>query len=728
MRELKLFHTIFFIFFLILVLSTVQAAAASRSAVMLIIDASGSMWGQIEGTAKITIAKKSLSRIIRSFPEDIRAGLIAYGHNRKADCNDVQTLIPLQPIDKTAMIERVQRLNAKGKTPISRAIQQAIEPLKSVEEETTIILVSDGRETCDSDPCAVARVLKESGIKFVLHVVGFDVSEEEREQLQCIADAGGGKYYSARNADQFDFAVSSAAVPEKKEVSKASGEGKVWFEKTPAVFVTGGAFEVHFEAAKTFHENAWLGIIPKGIPHGSERENDRHNFDFEYINKREKGIAVLTAPAREGDYEVRLHDSDDNGREVDFVGFTVKKQPGEIILDRTEYITGETMTFKFKAPEGLSPKAWVGTVPSNIPHGSEETNDKHDVNYVYLEGHSSGVLGIPVPRAPGRYDLRMHDSNQNGNEIAHASFRVEKAIGDIWLDREEYVTGQTITFNFVTPQGLSPKAWVGVVPSVVPHGSEDTNDKHDTAYVYLNGQTEGQLQIPGPPKPGQWDLRLHDTNKSGNEIGYVTFTVAMAQARLSLEKDRYMTGEMIRLQFETSPGLMKKAWIGLVPENVPHGSENTNDQHDISYQYLNGKSTGEMAFVGPSKPGQWSFRLHDTNRNGNEIATVAFEVVPCTGELTLSKEQFKPGEKIEVRFSVAAAVNPKAWVGLFPASAPHGSEDENDAYDMDYEYIGNRTSGVVSFRAPSKPGQYDFRLHDSNRHGNEIATVDFSVE
>lgn len=171
---------------------------------------------------------------------------------------------------------------------------------------------------------AGSRELKEAGITFILHVVGFDVSEQEREQLQCIADAGGGKYYSARNADQFDFAVSSAAAPQKKETSPAGCDGKVWFDKTPAVFVPGGAFDVNFEAAKTFHKNAWLGIIPKEIPHGNEDENDAYDLDYQYIGDRTTGVVSFTAPEKPGRYDFRLHDSNRQGNEIATVVFSVE--------------------------------------------------------------------------------------------------------------------------------------------------------------------------------------------------------------------------------------------------------------------------------------------------------------------------------------------------------------------------------------------------------------------
>ncbi|MCD4744654.1 MAG: VWA domain-containing protein, partial [Desulfobacteraceae bacterium] len=133
---------------------------------MFILDASGSMWGQVEGRAKIEIAKEVLTDLIKGLPDDAVAGLVAYGHRRKGDCNDVEELIALGPLNKQAMIAQVQKLNPKGKTPISRSVRLTAEKIKHLEDETTIILISDGKETCDPDPCGLVKDLKASGIKF----------------------------------------------------------------------------------------------------------------------------------------------------------------------------------------------------------------------------------------------------------------------------------------------------------------------------------------------------------------------------------------------------------------------------------------------------------------------------------------------------------------------------------------------------------------------------------
>jgi len=178
---------------------------------MIIFDASGSMWGKVDGVSKIVIARQALRDLLRDWNPQIPLGLTVYGHRRKGDCNDIQTLIPIGPLDRQRMLRTVEGIQPKGKTPIARSLRVVADQLRGSEDPATIILISDGKESCDADPCAVARELKNSGINFVVHVIGFHVDRATDRQLACIANATGGEYFSARNAAALNRAVTKVA-------------------------------------------------------------------------------------------------------------------------------------------------------------------------------------------------------------------------------------------------------------------------------------------------------------------------------------------------------------------------------------------------------------------------------------------------------------------------------------------------------------------------------------
>lgn len=95
--------------------------------------------------------------------------------------------------------------------------------------------------------------------------------------------------------------------------------------------------------------------------------------------------------------------------------------------------------------------------------------------------------------------------------------------------------------------------------------------------------------------------------------------------RLSLNKTSYRVGETIYVTFQASSGMHRSAWIGILPSNIPHGDESVNDQYDITYQYLEGRTSGSLSFVAP-KAGAWDMRMHDNDSAGHEIGSVSFVV------------------------------------------------------------------------------------------------------
>lgn len=207
-----------FIFTLFANLTHAQDDASVKPSTILVLDASGSMWGQIDGVNKIVIAREVVSDILSDFPADQNLGLVTYGHRQRGECTDIETLVVPAPGTADEIVELVNNLNPRGMTPMTDAVIAAAEAMRYTEQAATVILVSDGIETCNPDPCAAARMMAETGIDFTAHVVGFDVAGEAEAllQMQCIADETGGRFLTADNADELKTALETivAAAPE----------------------------------------------------------------------------------------------------------------------------------------------------------------------------------------------------------------------------------------------------------------------------------------------------------------------------------------------------------------------------------------------------------------------------------------------------------------------------------------------------------------------------------
>ncbi len=179
---------------------------ATINNVELIVDASNSMWGQIQGKSKISIAKEVLEQIITSLPEDMNVGLRLYGHRYSLRdsraCEDTELAVPIGPVNKQEMTDMVRSIKPKGKTPLVYSVLQAAGDFEDI-DKGTIVLISDGIESCGGDIHSIAAQINETGADLSLHIIGFGIKEaEHRGQLESIARSTSGKYLDAKNANE----------------------------------------------------------------------------------------------------------------------------------------------------------------------------------------------------------------------------------------------------------------------------------------------------------------------------------------------------------------------------------------------------------------------------------------------------------------------------------------------------------------------------------------------
>ena len=598
-------------------------AASPRANIVFILDGSGSMWGQIEGKAKIDIAKEVLTGLIKDLPAGVDVGLVVYGHRSKGDCNDVEELAPLGAPDKAALIEKVNAISPKGMTPITLSVRMTVEKLKALEQETTVLLVSDGEETCKGDPCALVKELKASGIKFVMHVIGFDVSAKEKAQLECLAKAGGGRYFAAANAKEFQLA--SQKVTES--VTVGAGPGKLVLPKK--VFLPFEKVVVAFTAQPDYAEHAWVGLLPSAVPH-TEADADANDTAYEYIKKRTSGQMEFKAPREQGSYDFRMFNGDTNGKETAAVTFEVKGSLGAglLKLDKEVFGPGESFNVQFTAGERFAHNAWVALFKSDVPHGKSGPSDASDIAYQYISGKTSGSMSFRAPYEVGSYDLRMFDTaDANGEEAASITFSVkgEVAGGKLALDKTTFLPGEVIRVQFKGSPTYQSDAWVALVPSAVAHGTSAVADEHDVAYKYLKGQLDGTMEFRAPIENGAYDFRMFDDTGKGKETASVSFTVKgeIEKGTIKLDKSSYKPKEKIVVTFTASPHYLPDAWIGLIPSSVPHGKASVNDANDVAYRYIKGMASGTFEFTAPEKPGSYDFRM---NNAGLETASASFTV------------------------------------------------------------------------------------------------------
>ncbi len=188
-----------------------ETAPETAKNIEIIFDASNSMWGQIAGEAKITIARKVLTQIINGLPDSLNVGLRVYGHryglNDPKACTDTELLIPIGPIAKARLVDTVSQIQLKGKTPLVLSVLEAIKDFEKI-ANGSVILITDGIESCGGDVNSIAPAIKKSGLEINVNIVGFDIKEKEaRAELETIAGSTGGTYLDAQNAGELLSAV-----------------------------------------------------------------------------------------------------------------------------------------------------------------------------------------------------------------------------------------------------------------------------------------------------------------------------------------------------------------------------------------------------------------------------------------------------------------------------------------------------------------------------------------
>ena len=188
------------------------ALSISDRAVEIVFDASNSMWGRLAGKPKIGIAKEILTDALGWLPRDLDLSLRVYGHRHPREarnCADSELLVPIGAGDRARIREAIAGVGPKGQTPLAYSLRQVGEDFGSYSGERAVVLLTDGIESCGGDPAAEARALhEEAGV--AVHVIGFGLGtgpDEDPESLRAIAEAGHGRFLTARTADELRGAL-----------------------------------------------------------------------------------------------------------------------------------------------------------------------------------------------------------------------------------------------------------------------------------------------------------------------------------------------------------------------------------------------------------------------------------------------------------------------------------------------------------------------------------------
>ncbi|MDX2083770.1 MAG: VWA domain-containing protein [Candidatus Melainabacteria bacterium] len=202
--------------------------------VMIVLDASSSMREKLPtGETKWAAAQRTILEVIQRVPPQVNVGLRVYGHkaNYFTSCRATELLVAPGANTRGAIAAAVQRLEPTGATPISHSLLTSIaQDFPNLPGKKRIILVSDGGETCDADPCGVTVNMVRRGVEIQMDVVGFGLYDLDAvRQLKCISAATYGRFYRADTAAQLADGL-SRSLQANKDV-----QGKIILKNAPSV-------------------------------------------------------------------------------------------------------------------------------------------------------------------------------------------------------------------------------------------------------------------------------------------------------------------------------------------------------------------------------------------------------------------------------------------------------------------------------------------------------------
>ncbi len=193
-----------------------QPPAATRKNLLIILDLSGSMNLPLGKSTRIGTARQVLHDVLQRIPDDFKVGLRLYGHRygsrQKETCTDSELRIPIQPLNRADILKTIDATKPRGETPLVYSVLQAINDLKSA-GGGSVVLITDGEESCGGNFAAATDAIKASGLDFRLNIVGFTLTgQQARQQLGALTASTGGAYYAAADGPALSHALVAATI------------------------------------------------------------------------------------------------------------------------------------------------------------------------------------------------------------------------------------------------------------------------------------------------------------------------------------------------------------------------------------------------------------------------------------------------------------------------------------------------------------------------------------
>ncbi len=287
--------------------------------ILFLLDGSGSMMNKWGSQVKINVARNILSEIVDSLDNvnNVELALRAYGHispKGLRDCKDTRLEVNFGRKNATFIKNKLKMIHPKGTTPIAYSLEQAARDFtKRANTRNIIILITDGEESCEGDPCAISKEMQRHNIFLKPFIIGLGLELETKEAFECM-----GSFYNAASASDFQMIMKNVI---KRVVNRTS-------IKVNLLDIYGKATETN--ANMTFYDNV-SGLARYNYYHTQNQRGESDTLSLDPVNTYDITVQTIP-PVTEKNIELKPEESNIVNIPTP-QGFLELKLQGETVFD-----------------------------------------------------------------------------------------------------------------------------------------------------------------------------------------------------------------------------------------------------------------------------------------------------------------------------------------------------------------------------------------------------------
>ncbi len=265
--------------------------------VTLIYDLSNSMWAQINGTPKVSLAQAGIAKGITGLNNKINFGLLAFGHNAKSGCKNVEEIFPFNILNETKINLAIKPLRPRGNAPTGQALLNAANMIADRSRPYTIILLTDGQSNCPIDPCQTASKLKNSLAHLTIDVIALGPKGSQTlKPLSCITKPSNGTFTYANSQKEISAAITASIERARKNLARYVTQANLPSSEDDSPQATEG----DKKEQTTQKQNDWAGateiiVAPKPKEVTGTLEEDKFAKENKKDRKKTHGGLALMA-------------------------------------------------------------------------------------------------------------------------------------------------------------------------------------------------------------------------------------------------------------------------------------------------------------------------------------------------------------------------------------------------------------------------------------------------